>query len=158
MVGGGAQSRHKRRKHALGELGPVGEEVVQHGLVDAQDEGPLENGHRGGARLRHEHGELPDGRAGSQLDQRPVAAMHADATLDQREQLCLDRAMLDEHGSRLRAHLGSGLGDRREHAARHTGEQVDAVQCGDALDQPERGGHPPPFHVSRPASSCSSYG
>ena len=108
--------------------------------------------------MRYEHGELTDGRARSLHAQRPVTLVHAHATFDDGEQVRLDRVLLDEHRSGLRAHLGSGLGDRREHAARYAGEQVDAVQCGDALDQPERGGHPPPIRASKPASSCSSYG
>ena len=39
-----AQTRYELRDHAVGELGPVDEQLVEHGLVDAQDMRRLQRG------------------------------------------------------------------------------------------------------------------
>jgi hypothetical protein len=50
----------------------------------------------------------------------------------------LDRSLLHEDIARLGAHLDRRLADRSEHAARNPGEELDAMQRGHALDDPER--------------------
>ena len=75
---------------------------------------------------------------GPELDERAVAAVHPDAALDDRVEVRLDGALLHEHLARREALLDGRLRDRGEHAARNAGEQLDAVQRGNTLDEPER--------------------
>jgi hypothetical protein len=133
-----AQAFDERRDDAAGELRPLDEEVVEDGLFQAKSKCGLEGCHRSGAGLRDERGELADGGARTQLDERLITAMYTESTLNDRVEVSLDCALLDQHVPRRYAHLGRELGDRREHATRNGGEQLDAVQRGDALDEPER--------------------
>ena len=85
-----------------------------------------------------EHRELADRRARAELDERPLAAVHPHTALDDRVEVRLDGSLLHEHLARSEALLDGGLRDRGEHAARNAGEELDAVERGDALDEPER--------------------
>ena len=58
--------------------------------------------------------------------------------------------------SRRRAHLDGGFRHGGEHATRNAGEQLDAVQRGDALDETERGSQPSPIFASISVISCTS--
>ena len=98
----------------------------------------LQRGHRRGARRGHQHGELAHRGARTELDERAVAAVHSDAAFDDGVEVRLDGALLHEHLSRRVALLDGGLRDGGEHATRDAGEQLDAVQRGNALDEPER--------------------
>ena len=64
--------------------------------------------------------------------------MHTDATVDDRVEVRLDRAFLDQHVSGRCVYLGRELSHRGEHPTRNAGEQLDAVQSGYAVDDTER--------------------
>ena len=133
-----AQTRHELGDYTVGELGPFHEELVEHDLVDPQDERRLEGGHRRRARRGHERGELADRGAGAELDERAVAAVHAYASLDDGVEVGLDRALLHQRLTGRHALLDGRFRDRREDATGNVGEHPDAVQRRDALDQTER--------------------
>ena len=85
----------------------------------------------------HERRELTDRRARAQFDERLLAAVHADASFDDGEQVCLDRPLFDEHVPGSDAHLGRHLGHGGEHATGNAREQIDAMERGDSLDEAE---------------------
>ena len=68
-------------------------------LVDAQDERRLQRGDRRCARSGHEHGELADRGARTELHERPLATVHPHAAFDDRIEMRLDGALLHEHRS-----------------------------------------------------------
>ena len=76
--------------------------------------------------------------AGTELDDRALAAVHTHTALHDRVEVGLDGSLLHEHLARREALLDGRLGHRGEHAARSAGEELDAVERGDALDEPER--------------------
>ena len=107
-----AQTRHERRDHAVGELGPVGEKVVEHGLVDAQDEGLLEHGHRrasaAAARARRARRQWCPARARRSV-RSPRCTRTRPSTMANRCASTAPSSMSTVSG--LHAHLGGGLGD-----------------------------------------------
>ena len=67
--------------------------------------------------------------------------MHANAALDHRVQVRLDRTLLDEQFPGRCAYLRRGFSHSSEHATGDAGEEIDAVQGSDALHETERIGH-----------------
>ena len=104
------------------ELGPVDEQLVEHRLVDPQDESRLERRDRGRTRGRDQHGQLADRGARTELEHRPISTMHLDASFDDCVKVRLDRALLHEQLSDRQALLDGALSDRGEYAARNAGE------------------------------------
>ncbi len=83
----------------------------------------------------NEGGELADRGSRAELHERLVATVNADEPLDDREEVRLDGPFLDQHLARQGANLVRGLGDGGEDAPWNAGEQIDAMQSGDPLDE-----------------------
>ena len=138
MIRDRRQAPDQRVDHAVRELRPVHEEVVEDDLVEPERERGLEGGHGGGARLGDERSELPDRRARPELHQRLLPAVHAHSTLDHRIEMRFHGTFPDEDVAGGGPDLGRGLCDGCEDATWHAGEDVDAMESGHALDETER--------------------
>ena len=126
-VGRSRAAADERRDHAMGQLRPLGEQLVQHRLVESEDERRLQNRHRCAARLRHEGGKLADGDSRTELDQGLVAAMHTDAAVDDGVEAGFHRPLGDQHVSGRQAHLGRGFRHGGEHSARNPAKR--SMRC-----------------------------
>ncbi len=94
------------------ERRPVGQQLVEHRLVDPQQRRRLERRDRRGARLGHERGQLADRCAGTQDRDVRVAVVDAEPAAHHGEQVVLHRTLDDDRRPRRRRRPRSRAGRR----------------------------------------------